>query len=65
MNQISGGCNGDCGNGANYDAFVTKISAAGDAVVYSSLLGGSGERFRGWHRRGRRWQRLSHGRDYF
>ena len=43
VNQIPGGCNGDCGNGFNYDAFVTKFSAAGDAVVYSSLLGGSGE----------------------
>lgn len=43
VNQIPGGCNGSCGNGFNYDVFVTKISAAGDAVVYSSLLGGSDE----------------------
>ena len=43
INQISGGCIGGCGNGFNYDTFVTKIYAAGDAVVYSSLLGGSGD----------------------
>ena len=43
VNQIPGGCKGDCGNGFNYDTFVTKINAAGDAVVYSSLLGGSGD----------------------
>ena len=43
VNQIPGGCNGDCGNGFNYDTFVTKFSAAGDAVVYSSLLGGSND----------------------
>jgi hypothetical protein len=29
--------------GANWDAFVTKLSAAGDALVYSTYLGGSGE----------------------
>ena len=43
VNQIPGGCVGGCGNGFNYDTFVTKFSAAGDAVVYSSLLGGSND----------------------
>jgi hypothetical protein len=28
--------------GGGYDLFVTKLSAAGDAIVYSSYLGGSG-----------------------
>jgi uncharacterized repeat protein (TIGR01451 family) len=30
------------GGGANFDAFVTKINAAGTAVVYSTPLGGTG-----------------------
>ena len=44
VNQISGACNGTCGNGATPAAvaFVTKINAAGSALLYSSLLGGSG-----------------------
>ncbi len=29
-------------NGGGYDAFVTKINAAGSALVYSTYLGGSG-----------------------
>ena len=29
-------------NGGNYDAFVTKLNAAGTALVYSTYLGGSG-----------------------
>ncbi|MBV8516195.1 MAG: SBBP repeat-containing protein [Acidobacteria bacterium] len=29
-------------NGGDYDAFVTKINAAGTAIVYSTFLGGSG-----------------------
>lgn len=41
VNQISGACQGTCGTGANYDAFVVKIDAAGSALVYSSYLGGS------------------------
>ncbi len=41
VNQIPGACNGDCGNSLNYDAYVTKINAAGSALVYSSYLGGS------------------------
>jgi len=40
VNPIPGACVGTCGTGAG-DAFVTKVSAAGDALVYSSLLGGS------------------------
>jgi len=30
-------------NGGGFDAFVTKINAAGTAVVYSTFLGGSGD----------------------
>ncbi len=41
VNQIPGACNGSCGSGST-DVFVTKINAAGSAVVYSSYLGGSG-----------------------
>jgi hypothetical protein len=40
VNPIPGACVGTCGTGAG-DAFVTKVSAVGDALVYSSLLGGS------------------------
>ena len=40
VNPIPGACVGTCGTGAG-DAFVTKVSVAGDALVYSSLLGGS------------------------
>jgi len=40
VNPIPGACVGTCGTGAG-DAFVTKVNAAGDALVYSSLLGGS------------------------
>jgi Beta-propeller repeat len=43
VNQISGACNGSCGSGSNLDSFVTKINAAGNALVYSSLVGGSGD----------------------
>ena len=42
MDQIPGACRGGCGRGYNIDAFVTKVNAAGSALVYSSLLGGSG-----------------------
>jgi hypothetical protein len=45
VNQIPGACLGACGSGADYDAFVTKINAAGSAIVYSSYLGGSLEDF--------------------
>jgi hypothetical protein len=41
VNQISSACQGHCGSGDNYDAFVTKIDAAGSSLVYSSLVGGS------------------------
>ena len=43
VNQILGACRGSCGTGANQDGFVTKINAAGNALVYSSYLGGSGD----------------------
>jgi Beta-propeller repeat len=42
VNQIPGACQGSCGTGSSEDAFVAKVSAAGDALVYSSLIGGSG-----------------------
>jgi hypothetical protein len=42
VNQISGACVGYCDSGLyTEDAFVTKIDAAGDAIVYSSFIGGS------------------------
>ncbi|HUY13867.1 MAG TPA: SBBP repeat-containing protein [Terriglobia bacterium] len=42
LNQIPGACNGSCGAGVHYDAFVTKVSPTGSVLVYSSLIGGSG-----------------------
>ena len=41
VNQIPGACLGTCGSGTNSDGFVTKINAAGNALTYSSLFGGS------------------------
>lgn len=42
VNQIPGACVGYCDTGLyTVDAFVTKIDAAGDAIVYSSFIGGS------------------------
>ncbi|MGH9432229.1 MAG: SBBP repeat-containing protein [Terriglobia bacterium] len=41
VNQIPGACNGTCGHSGNPVAFVTKINAAGSALVYSSYIGGS------------------------
>src|SRR5262249_43978431 len=41
VNQIPGICKGSCGRGSNYDIFVTKLNAAGNAIVYSSYMGGS------------------------
>jgi hypothetical protein len=41
VNQIAGACVGGCGTAGSEDAFVTKISAAGDTMVYSSVLGGT------------------------
>ena len=47
VNQISGACTGKLWQLApTYDAYVTKINAAGSALVYSSYLGGSDERLR-------------------
>jgi hypothetical protein len=44
------------------DAFVTKLNAAGTALVYSTYLGGSGEERGGlWDRRGHFRQRLRDG----
>ena len=46
LNQIAGACAGTCGTGTGqYDAFVTKINPAGNALVYSSLIGGSNNDF--------------------
>ena len=39
----AGVCVGTCGTGANYNAFVAKLNAAGSALVYSTYLGGSGQ----------------------
>ena len=52
----------DVGSGRS-DAFVAKLNATGSALVYSTYLGGSGERSRPGHRRGRRRQRLRDGLD--
>jgi hypothetical protein len=41
VNQIPDACIGTCGTGTFSDSFVTKINAAGSALAYSSLLGGS------------------------
>ncbi len=43
VNQIAGACQGTCGSGNNNDGFVAKINAAGNALIYSSLIGGSGD----------------------
>jgi hypothetical protein len=43
LNQIPGACLGSCGAGVNFDGFLTEINAAGNALVYSSYLGGSGD----------------------
>ena len=40
------------------DAFVTKLTASGTALVYSTYLGGSGDDDGRRHRGGRRRQRL-------
>ncbi len=45
VNQIPGACLGNCGTGESSDGFVTKINAAGSALIYSSYIGGSGVEF--------------------
>jgi Beta-propeller repeat len=47
VNQMSGACNGSCGDGNIYVTFVTKVNAAGTALDYSSYVGGSGGSGRG------------------
>jgi Beta-propeller repeat len=42
VNQIPGACNGFCGTGTTTNAFITKVNASGNALLYSSLIGGSG-----------------------
>jgi hypothetical protein len=39
---------GDCGGIPCNDAFVTKLNAAGSALVYSTYLGGSGDDYCWW-----------------
>jgi len=41
LNQIADACVGACGTAGSEDVFVTKINAVGNALVYSSVLGGS------------------------
>ncbi len=43
VGQIPGACQGSCGTGATLDGFVTKINAAGNALAYSSVFGGSSD----------------------
>jgi hypothetical protein len=43
VNQIPGACVGGCGTTGSEDVFVTKISAAGDTLVYSSVVGGTND----------------------
>jgi len=40
------------------DGFVTKFNPAGSAIVYSTYLGGTRQRYRNGHRRRLRWRRL-------
>ena len=47
------------------DAFVTKLSPAGNALVYSTYLGGNGEDWRYGIARGRRGLGLRHGVHHF
>jgi hypothetical protein len=48
-------------NGYGYDAFVAKVNPSGTALVYAGFLGGSGDDWGLWHRRGLLRQRLRHG----
>jgi len=45
VHQIAGACVGGCGTAGSEDVFVLKINAAGNALVYSSVLGGSNNDF--------------------
>lgn len=42
LNPIAGACVGTCGTGQNQDLFLTEFNAAGSALIYSTLIGGSG-----------------------
>ena len=46
------------------DVFVTKLNAAGSALVYSTYLGGSGSDFGLWDRGGLDRQCLCDGTDF-
>lgn len=41
LNAIQSSCGGGGGGGCVEDAFITKLNAAGDGLVYSTYLGGS------------------------
>ena len=41
VNQIAGACDANCQSGSVDATFISKINAAGSAIVYSSLVGGS------------------------
>jgi len=41
VHQIAGACGGTCGTAGSQDVFATKINATGNALVYSSVIGGS------------------------
>lgn len=41
VQPIASGCVGSCSSGSVVNAFVTEINAAGNAIVYSTRLGGS------------------------
>ena len=47
--------------GGYYDAFVTKLNASGNALIYSTYLGGSDGDYGLWDRRGLFRQRLCDG----
>ena len=51
--------------GGGGDAFVTKLNASGSALVYSTYLGGSGQRLCHGHRGGRVGRRLRDRRHCF
>src|SRR5262249_11823859 len=40
-----GACVGACGTAGSEDVFVTKINAAGNSLVYSSVIGGTNNDF--------------------
>ena len=43
LNPVAGACVGTCGTGQNQDLFLTEFNPAGSALIYSTLIGGSGD----------------------